>query len=299
MMKSKPSLRNSAKLGLLKICVTLILTSGCSSSTAPTFLKEDINSAIQDICKKEYDIDVTVRTVGSALWIYRPVEDIIEKTDKPEKYTETFSIEENKGDYRQGWFNFEYNIKAVPPEVKYQNIRLKKSIMEKDNDVLRSLYRVLFSADKSKKNEPRFICLVTADIKSGVLLENIFYYQDFKKLFYGFISMTEFQHRNVDEKYKSEDIIGDKEGVALDYRDFTLEEFAAMQVKHRINLKFGKPEVDKNADVDKEITKIITYVLKTYGLKDFTAVELNNLLTENKVILNRQAILSKPAEPKS
>ena len=72
-----------------------------------------------------------------------------------------------------------------------------------------------------------------------------------------------------------------------------------MQVMHRINLKFGKPEVDKNADVDKEIAKIITYVLKTYGLKDFTAVELNNLITQNKIILNRKAILTRTTEPKS
>jgi hypothetical protein len=296
MTKSKQSLRNSAKLGLLKLCVILIYISGCSSSITPTYLKEDVTTAIQEICKTEYKIDVKVREFGSTLWIYRPVEDIIVKSDKPEKYVETFSIEESKGDFKEGSFYFQYNIKPIPEEEKYQDKKLNKSVLEKDNDILRALYRVLFSMEKLKRGEPQFICMATADIKNGYLFENIFYYHDFKKLFYGFISMTEFGHRNVDKRYKSDALIQDREGVNLNYRDFTLEEFVAMQILHRIDLKFGKPEVDKHADIDKEIIKVITYVIKTYGLKDFTAVQIENLLTQNRTILNRQAILTRSAE---
>jgi hypothetical protein len=44
-----------------------------------------------------------------------------------------------------------------------------------------------------------------------------------------------------------------------------------------------KPEVEKNADIDKEVTKIVAYTVKTYDFKNFSYVELNNLLTKNKI----------------
>ena len=60
MMKSKLYLKNLVKCGLLLNIFLLLLyhISGCSSSTAPTYLKEDIPQAIQNISKKEYNIDL-------------------------------------------------------------------------------------------------------------------------------------------------------------------------------------------------------------------------------------------------
>jgi hypothetical protein len=67
----------------------------------------------------------------------------------------------------------------------------------------------------------------------------------------------------------------------------------AAQIQHRIKLKFEKPEVDKNADIDKEILKIAVYTIKTYGLRNFTSAELNNLVTQNRIILNQAAVWAK------
>ena len=52
MMKSKQSLKNSAKLAL-KLLPLIFFLAACSSSTAPSFLKEDIAQAITNIrhCK--------------------------------------------------------------------------------------------------------------------------------------------------------------------------------------------------------------------------------------------------------
>ena len=298
MTKLKQFLRNSENISLLNICIILLLISGCTSSTAPTYLKEDIDIAIRDICKSEYKIDVLVKPVASTLWIYMPVEDMLKNMDKPEKYTEIFSIEENAGGFQDGVFNFEYSIKAIPGEEKIQNVFLDPQVMEKINDILQVLRRVLFSMEKLKKGEPQFITIVAGDIKNGIILKNIFYYKDFKKFLYGFISLTEYQHRSIDDMDKSEKIINDKQGVSLTYHDFTMEEFAGLQILHRIKLKFQKPEVDKNADIDKEIIKVITHVIKTYELSDFNAVQIYNLLTQNKVSLSREAILTRPSEQK-
>jgi len=292
MMRSRPSLRNLARTGLNLFIITCLIL-GCSSSTKPTYLKENIERAIQDICKNEYGIDVKAKLVGQTLWIYTPVEDMLAKSDKPEKYLERFSIEDNRAAFKDGILKLEYLIKAIPEKEKSQEYKYNKAVLEKINNVWKALRRVMFSMEHLKKGEPQFFSLVFADIKNGFETSEIFYYLDLKKVSYEFISWGEYQHRTIDETNISPDIIGDKEGLHLDYRDITLDEFIALQINHRIKLKFQKPEVDKNADIDKEILKVVTYTLKTYGFRDFTAAELNNLLTQNRIILNQAAILAR------
>lgn len=297
-MKSKPFLKSLVKRGpLLNIYILIFLTFGCSLSTAPTYIKKDIDQAIQDICKNEYNIDVRVKLLGSTLWLYLPVEDMFAKSDKPQKYLERFSIEDNKVGFEAGTLKLEYMIKDIPEKEKFQEYKYNKIVLDKINNVWKALRRVLFSLKRSREeNEPKFFCLVTADIKNGFQTREIFYYLDLKKVSYGFISWTEYQHRVIEASDMSPEIIGDTEGLHLDYRDITLEEFVALQIEHRIKLKFQKPEVDKNADIDKEILKITVYTIKTYNLRDFLGVELNNLLTQNRIVLNQAALWARPIE---
>src|SRR3989338_8819145 len=110
MMKLRLSLKNLAKTAL-SLFAALCLISGCSSSIAPTYLKEGIANAIQDLCKNEYKIEVKTKLVGQTLWIYLPVEDVIimaEAKDKPEKYLERFNIEYNKNEFLEGLLTLKY-----------------------------------------------------------------------------------------------------------------------------------------------------------------------------------------------
>ncbi|MDD5253465.1 MAG: hypothetical protein PHW44_06190, partial [Candidatus Omnitrophica bacterium] len=91
-------------------------------------------------------------------------------------------------------------------------------------------------------------------------------------------------------------IIGDKEGRHLTYSDVTLEDFLAGQIQGRIRMKFQKPEVEKNTDIDREIVKIVSLTLNTYAFKDFALVEMSNLDSGAKTILNQAAIFSAPKE---
>jgi len=69
---------------------------------------------------------------------------------------------------------------------------LDKSVNEKIFNVLQVIRRVLFSVGNSKENTPAFFCIVTADIKNGFEIKQIFYFLDLKKLSYSFISQTEY-----------------------------------------------------------------------------------------------------------
>ncbi|MDD5729976.1 MAG: hypothetical protein PHN57_02485 [Candidatus Omnitrophica bacterium] len=97
MMKLRLSSKNSVRAALPSLILfCALLLSGCSSSTKPTYLKENIPEAIEKICKAEYRLDVTSKLVGSTLWIYIPLENLVVKADKPEKYQERFLIARNE-----------------------------------------------------------------------------------------------------------------------------------------------------------------------------------------------------------
>lgn len=297
MMKLRRSLKNSARAARNSLILTgLLLFFGCTSSTSPTYLKEDITKAIEDICKNEYKTEVKTKHIGQTLWIYIPVEDMLTKADKPEKYTEKFEIQDNKGFFSGEIIKLSYLIKTIPEKEKTQEYGYNKAVSEKTNNVWKALRRVIFSMDRSAGGEPKFFVMVIADIKNGLLTKEIFYYLDLKKVSYQFVSWTEYQHRAILDTEVSPEVIGDKEGNSLQYTDITLEEFIIDQIQHRIKLKFQKPEVNKNADIDKEILKIISYTLNTYGFKAFKDVELENLLTNKKTILNQAAILAGPGD---
>lgn len=292
-MKSKPSLKSLARhVRLLNLLFPLLFFYGCSSSTTPTYLKKDIESSIQNICRDEYQIDVRARLAGRTLWIYVPFEEIITKPEKPSKYTERFLVEQNAARYLEGAMEFQYLIKPVPEKEKIQESAYDKKVSEKINNVWKVLRRVLFSLDKADTQGPQIICMITADIKKGYYVRDMFCLQDLKRVSYSYISWGEFQHRTIQDIEMAFQIIGDKEGAKLDYRDIPFPEFLTSQIRHRIQLKFQKPEVEKGADTDKEVIKVISNTLNIYNFRDFKFVELLNLLEQNRIILNRKAALA-------
>ena len=292
MMRLKLSSKSLARVAFKLIPLVLFL-SACTSSTTPTFLKEDISKAIKDICKKEYQLDITANLVGRTFWVYLPLENIIAKSAKPEKYIERFLVEDKKNQLDERVLRVNYLIKPVPETEKQQDMSLDKSVNTKIFNVLQVIRRVLFSMDnREPKNSPLFFCIVTADIANGFELRQTFHCLDLKKLSYGFISQTEYQHRIVQDTGVSAQIIGDKEGRHLIYKDINLEEFLADQIQGRIRMKFQKPEVGKNVDIDREVLRIVSLTLNTYAFKDFTIVEMTNLATGTKVILNQPAVFA-------
>ncbi len=294
-MKLKPFSKSLVKTAL-KILPFMLFLSACNSSTSPSFLKENIAQAVKDICKKEYKLEVSSKLVGRTLWVYMPLENIISKPVKPEKYIERFLLEDKKNSLDEKTLEVNYLIKPTTEKEKQQEMTIDKSVNEKIFNVLKVIRRVLFSIDNSKEDKPLFFCIVTADIKNGFEIKQLFYFLDFKKYVYNLISQTELLHRIIQDMAISAEIIGDKTGSYLKYRDITLEEFIADQIQNRIKLKFQKPEVAANADIDKEILKIVTSTLDAYQFKDFTLLEMSNLASGKKIILNQTAILANSKE---
>lgn len=80
MTKLRQSLRSSVRAGLNRLfSIAFIFVLGCSSSTEPTFYRENIARGIEDVCKKEYDLEVKAKLFGRTLWVYLPLENILQK----------------------------------------------------------------------------------------------------------------------------------------------------------------------------------------------------------------------------
>ena len=70
--------KNVLRTALFSLFV--LLYSACSVS--PTYSRKDIESAIKNLCKQEFDIDVKVWEVGDTIWVYSPFTKMV--TDKGE-----------------------------------------------------------------------------------------------------------------------------------------------------------------------------------------------------------------------
>lgn len=292
-------LRSSAKAARSNFLILslILLLYGCSSSTSPTFSKDDAAKAIENICRQEYEIELAAKLAGKTLWVYLPLEDMIVKAEKPQKYSEKFAIGEieaalNKEDV----LTVSYSIQSIPEEEKTQDFEYHKKFGETINNVWKVIRRVLFSTKCSEEHQPHFFQLVIADIQNGFETSELFHCLDLKKVSYGFISWTEYQHRTVSGSEASPQIIGDKEGAHIKYRDISMEEFITRQIQNRIRMKFQKAEITGDEDIDKEIMRISIYTIRTYNFKDFNEMELANLVTGNKISLNRAAVWARSTE---
>jgi hypothetical protein len=286
-MKSKLFLKKPAKAALLffSLAVPLLtILNGCQNQIESTYKEEDIPYLVKDICRNEYSLEVTTKRTANTLWIYAPLDKIMHKD---------YGIKEDK--------------------------IFDEEMSEKLRQILMTIGRVLISCD----NTPEFFALVASDIKIGldyIIIGNIL---DMKKSFAGFLPWTEANRRYVIGFKIAPETIGDTEGKHLKFYDIKLGDFLAEQIAQRINVQFqheGRNKyfkvkksqgafrddkfifeydieqiagTEQKTDIKKEILETIGYLLKSYEFKDFLVIEINDLASNDKLVLSRVAIWSK------
>lgn len=296
-MKLRLSLRNSERAARNSLITALIfLVLGCSSPQSPSYTIKNLSESLNEICKNEYDIPIVSKLQGQTLWVYMPLEEeLFIDSDKPQEYTKKFEVKSIDGSLGGGSINLDYDIQEIPQAKESQNKKFNPQAMDKINKILRSLRRVIFSL-KPHKYEPKFFIIVAADIKNGSELIEITYIDDLKKAFYGIISWSEYQQRSLQDIKVSLEAIGDFKGGHIKFQDIDFKEFLIEQIRQRIRLKFNRAEVEKGADIDKEVFKSIKNVLEIYKFRDFLILDLKNLATDNKTSLSRAAVFEEIKE---
>jgi len=285
MTKLKPSLKTLVKPALLFVSIVSIFLSGCSKPIQPTYKEKDIPYLIKTICKEEYNLDVTTQRTHNTLWIYAPLNKILNK---------------------------EYGLK--------EDKIFDEEIMEKIRNIITTIGRVLISSD----NTPEFFAFTASDIRLGIDYTMIGDVLDIKKSYADFIPWTEANRRYVVRFKAAPEAVGDTTGFHFLPYDIKMEDFLAEQIAQRLGAHFQDEELKKYFKVDKsegkfsdgvfsfeysisqtakpkspvdikdEALKIITYCLRTYEFTDFSGISLINLRTLDKLDLNKTAILTRP-----
>ncbi len=277
---------NSVKFALLLFSFFLYINlSGCQNSLEPTFKEEDIPYLVKQICKDEYKLDVITQRSETTLWIYVPLARILDKD---------YGIKEDK--------------------------IFDEGMADKLRNILSTVGRVVLSSN----NAPEFFALWASDINIGldyIIIGNVL---DIKKSYADSFPFTELNKRYVMKFTVNPEAIQDTVGRHLKFYSIRLPDFLAQQMVQRISADFQgeglkkyfkvekidgifnndafileysiKPlaKPDKTIDVTKEILSTITYCIKIYDFQGFSRVEINDLVTQEKLLLNKAAILAGP-----
>lgn len=287
-MKLKLYSRNSARPALIfSLLLACLFLTGCQDSLEPTYRQKDIPDIVKKICKEEYGLDVTTKTSPNTLMIYAPVDKFLHK---------------------------DYGIK--------DDKVFDEEIADKLRNILTTIGRVIISSD----NTPEFFALVMSDIKQGLDYIIIGYVLDLKKSYAEFIPWTEANRRYVIHFGSNPEAIGDTTGQHIPAFDVSLPDFLAVQMGQRLGSFFHEERIKKyfkvnksegqflndtfrieysieqvaeppeKIDIEKEALQIIAYCIRAYEFKDFSGVELNDLVKEEKFELSRSALMEIPIE---
>ena len=286
MMRLKLFSRNSVKTALLLLNFFLYLNlSGCQNSLEPSFKEKDIPELVKQILKDEYKLDVITERTETTLWIYVPLSKILDKD---------YGVKEGK--------------------------IFDEEMTDKLRNILSTVGRVVLSSNKA----PEFFALWASDINIGldyILIGNVL---DIKKAYAESLPFTELNKRYVIKFNINPQALQDTAGRHLKPYDITLPDFLAQQMVQRMSVEFQgenlkkyfkvekvdgifnngafileysiRPLVrpDKTIDIMKEILNTVTYCIKIYEFQDFSRVEINDLVTQDKIVLNKAQILARP-----
>jgi hypothetical protein len=70
------------KKAVIFVILCWIIFSISCSITPPTYSRKDIDTAIKNLCQKEFNIKVNVWETGDTIWVYCPFENIFDKNGK-------------------------------------------------------------------------------------------------------------------------------------------------------------------------------------------------------------------------
>ena len=270
---------------LLFNLIFFISLSGCQNpALEPSFKEENIPYTVKQICKDEYQLDVVTERKDNTLWVYVPFAKILDK---------------------------EYGIK--------EGKVLDEQMSDKLRNILTTVGRVILSSNKA----PEFFAVWSSDINIGmdyIIIGNIL---DLKKAYAESIPFTELNKRYLMKIDMNPEAIRDTTGQHLKFYDIRMRDFITQQIVQRVSFEFQSENLKKYFRLEKidgifdsdafileysaipllkpdkpinaldEILNIAAYCIKAYDFWDFSRVEVTNLITRDKIVLNKLEIFAR------
>lgn len=305
----------------------LLPLSGCSpqgsSEPEPASLSQSSQKFLE-ICRTEYDLNPAIRVLPNTIYVYLPIEDPIleiaasgSPSEASPQGIEKFAIRFLEAATQNDSMVVTYDVgksKTYPKSEGY-GLNYPEGFQAKQRNLYTAFYRShldlmadhlpgdveYLDSQKQQTHEgtvrfrpkgvPDFIVFIAADIKTGIEVEAILNFLDFKRYMTQTLPQEEFTLRNVSRVFGDEAIIEDDAGEHVEYKDITWPEFLARQIEGRIRFQYGQSSFPPSDDPQKEITEAIKNTLKAYDSHPFDAVILKNLDDGTSEILERSKIL--------
>jgi len=141
-------------------------------------------------------------------------------------------------------------------------------------------HRIYSELDKDQI--PDFFITLMADIKSGLITQMTFYIGDVIRAHHDPSFSEEYTRRIMSDTYGDKNIIGDKEGRYVKYKEMTWPEFLTEQIQYRINYKYSRSAFPPGNDAKAEILLIVKKTIDGYSFDDFENIILKDLVLDSQ-----------------
>jgi len=173
------------------------------------------------------------------------------------------------------------------------------------NETIEILQKTYFSIGDiiSQTQDLNFFAICLANIKEGIKIIFVIHRLDMEQFLLNMLPSDEFYNRMILKTEGSKETVNDKYGISIKYNDISLIDFLEEQIAN--NAKAEINEMEKyNPDKLKTIDKLDDTLLKStydvttkYEFADYLIVEVENLITKEKLSLNKSKLTSQFKKP--
>lgn len=267
MTRLRQSLPNTVRANICKIIILSLFLPSCKP-IQPTYKERDIQEAIKNICQKEYDFSVKTFWIGKTIWVYLPLERLLnEKIQWDEETLERINsvsltvsrvlLSSDKppdfyciiaSDTAQ--FGADYTIYGWVPDI----VQYQLEFISRDDFLNRIVRKAEINPKALEDEEGKHLKIF--DLKLAQFLA---------------------------------EQIAQRIGIKFSEEELEVNESKGTFTDDTFKFEYDISE-EKGIDLKREILKIISYVIRNYDFKDFLLVEIQDLRTKDRTVLSREAL---------
>jgi len=151
----------------------------------------------------------------------------------------------------------------------------------------------------SDTQDINFFVIYLADIKNGIKITFVIHRLDMEQFLLNMLPSDEFYNRMILKADGSKDIVNDKYGIHIEYNDISLVDFLREQIVSNVRSKVSEMEKYKTEELkaldnlDEILLRGVYEVTTKYQFTDFSFVEINNVITKDKLSFSKARLINK------
>ncbi|MDD5617930.1 MAG: hypothetical protein PHG69_02450 [Candidatus Omnitrophica bacterium] len=316
-MRLIPYLKNSIRPALIVLIISLGLPfiTSCSrrAPVAETDLEKKFAESFNKTTKLDYQLYTSTKISGKTLWIYIATEKELlainsspatggVTPDKNVKFLDINCL------YESSSFDINYIFLKYSPEEKTRErdvfrkavggTTLYQDFTRQAIEMLQKTYYAIGDIISDTK-DINFFVICLANIKDGIKITFVIHRLDMEQFLLNMLPSDEFYNRMLLKADGGKDIINDKYGLHIQYNDISLVDFLREQIVSNVRSKISEMEKFKTEELksldnlDEILLRSVYEVTTKYQFEDFAFVEINNIITKDKLLFSRTKLMNK------